>query len=147
MEYFNQPFKLKKTGSESSVTLHLQLYFTKKVTGKSRVSCNPDSISILSMTEEVGDDDGSRSKKMSIISGASVENMPFGDNCETNSDNTSLGENDENPLRYANPVTLDENGNFLSSLKTCNKVTAGPLFLQRAHLQLHLQVDPSPNFC
>ena len=65
MEYFNQPFKLKKTGSESSVTLHLQLYFTKKVTGKSKVSCNPDSISILSMTEEPTDDE-SRSKKMSV---------------------------------------------------------------------------------
>ena len=111
MEYFNQPFKLKKTGSESSVTLHLQLYFTKKLTAKSTVSCNPDSVSILSMTEEELDEER-RSKKMSIISGASVENMPFGDNCDTNSESTSLGENEDIPL-YANPVTLDENGNYL----------------------------------
>merc|ERR1719167_3206 len=31
MEYFNQPFKLKRTGLESTITLHLQLFFTKKV--------------------------------------------------------------------------------------------------------------------
>ena len=57
------------------------------MTGKSKVSCNPapDSISVISMSYEM----------MSMISGASVENMPFGDNCDTNSDNTSLGENED----------------------------------------------------
>ena len=122
-EYFNQPFKLKKTGCESSVTLHLQLYFTKKMTGNcGSVSNNPDSISIFSVRDEGGEETEERrgGKKMSVISGVSVENMTFGDDCD--SEDTSLIS--DTPV---NPVTLDEN-------ETVN--SAGP------HLLLSLLYDP-----
>jgi len=83
MEYFNQPFKLKRTGCESSVTLHLKLYFTKKVlrqvrTRRSSVlsrDIDLDAISIAEDWEIDYEPDSRRLQKLSVISGGSVESL------------------------------------------------------------------------
>jgi len=76
MEYFNQPFKLSRAGCEAVVTLHLQLFFTKKVIGRRKLSVDKnidnDSISVISLTETDTFQD-QRSKKLSAISGLSVD--------------------------------------------------------------------------
>eukprot|EP00092_Neocalanus_flemingeri_P000407 GFUD01000433.1.p1 GENE.GFUD01000433.1~~GFUD01000433.1.p1 ORF type:complete len:792 (+),score=178.56 GFUD01000433.1:116-2491(+) len=85
MEYFNQPFKLKRTGCESSVTLHLQLYFTRKVPRRVRTrrsrsvqsgEMDLDSISLLGDdSEDESETDQQNLQKLSIISGGSVESL------------------------------------------------------------------------
>jgi len=83
MEYFNQPFKLKRTGLESSITLHLQLFFTQKVlrpvrrrrlSGQS-MDIDFDSISLAEDSEIDLEPDPDRLQKMSVISGGSVESL------------------------------------------------------------------------
>ena len=78
MEYFNQPFKLKKSATEATITLHLQLYFTKKILAERKLSelsqnCDTDDISVFSLG---GAEPGSWClKKMSVISGGSLESL------------------------------------------------------------------------
>ena len=77
MEYFNQPFKLKNSGTEATVKLHLQLYFTKKILAERKVSelnqnCDSEDISVFSLGAEP---DSWRLKKMSVISGGSLESL------------------------------------------------------------------------
>ena len=77
MEYFQQPFKLKKSAAEATITLHLQLYFTKKVRAGRKVSeqnqnCDSDDISVFSLGSEPG---SWCLKKMSVISGGSLESL------------------------------------------------------------------------
>lgn len=83
MEYFNQPFKLKRTGLDSSITLHLQLFFTKKVLRpirsrrKTRESKekDPDTISVEEDSEVELEPDPRQLQKLSVISGGSVESL------------------------------------------------------------------------
>ena len=77
MEYFQQPFKLKKSATEATITLHLQLYFTKKILAPRKVSelsqnCDSDDISVFSLGAEPG---SWCLKKMSVISGGSLESL------------------------------------------------------------------------
>ena len=77
MEYFNQPFKLKKSATEATITIHLQLYFTKKILAPRKVSelnqnCDSDDISVFSLGAEPG---SWCLKKMSVISGGSLESL------------------------------------------------------------------------
>ena len=85
MEYFNQPFKLKRTGLDSSITLHLQLFFTEKVlrpirTRRSSVQSKDIDLDSVSLGEDSDLDfepynDSDRLQKLSIISGGSVESL------------------------------------------------------------------------
>jgi len=92
MEYFNQPFKLKRTGLESTITLHLQLFFTKKVLrpirpSKRRISLQSREIDIMEDSVSLGGGEDSdvelegggasnqRLQKLSVISGGSVESL------------------------------------------------------------------------
>ena len=85
MEYFNQPFKLKRTGLDSSITLHLQLFFTEKVlrpirTRRSSVQSKDIDLDSVSLGEDSDldfepDNDSDRLQKLSIISGGSVESL------------------------------------------------------------------------
>ena len=80
MEFFKQPFKLTNSASSQAyITLHTQLYFTKKIFGRKKVlNCDSDNISVLSLGAE------SRAgslglKKMSVISCGSVESLALSD--------------------------------------------------------------------
>ena len=83
MEYFNQPFKLKNNGTDSTVTLHLQLFFTKKTSvGWKRPSVSID-------LDDDNDEDFS-SKKLSVISGKSVD---LEEKCSAPQTSLTLNEN------------------------------------------------------
>jgi len=83
MEYFNQPFKLKRTGMESSITLHMQLFFTRKVLRPMRTrrlsaqsrDIDFDTISLGEDSDIELEPDPERLQKMSVISGGSVESL------------------------------------------------------------------------
>ena len=80
MEYFKQPFKLNHSASsEACITLHAQLYFTKKIFGRKKVlNCDSDNISVLSLgAESTAATLGQ--KKMSVISCGSVESLALAD--------------------------------------------------------------------
>jgi len=83
MEYFNQPFKLKRTGLESSITLHMQLFFTKKVFRPNRVrrlsvqsrDIDFDTISLDEDSDMEFEPEPGKMQKISVISGGSVESL------------------------------------------------------------------------
>lgn len=80
MEYFNQPFKLKKASSaDSTITLYLKLFFTKRVRGRKRRitgdSNDLDSVSVLSFGEVDQDPFDYGLQKHSVISGSSVDDL------------------------------------------------------------------------
>ena len=81
MEYFNQPFKLKKAGSsDSTIKLSIKLFYTKRVRGRPRRSTedsnDPDSVSVLSFGEVDQDPfDRDDPQKLSVMSGSSVDDL------------------------------------------------------------------------
>jgi len=84
MEYFNQPFKLKNSGHESSITLHLKLHYTKKAQPKKKYSQCSESRNFEQAHQEEHDDNDAidmsdveeKIEDHDDISGGSVESLP-----------------------------------------------------------------------
>ena len=77
MEFFKQPFKLTSSASSQAyITLHTQLYFTKKIFGRKKVlNCDSDNISVLSLGVQARAESCWDLKKVSVISAGSMESL------------------------------------------------------------------------